>query len=241
MNQTLDPTVFRAWTARHGHLPDDYFALDCETSGLDMMADRILQIGIVIVRKRKATLSRSFVIDWPKVLDPDDVNHLRTRIHKTRDAMNSRGKPYPWTLELLSDRGEPPEAVANKVSDLIGENPYCVGHYAWNFDFPRLSLFMKSFGFAFDTYEENLYDTCLLSRAALASRAIGPAEELRTYYTRLTDLRGTASCNLESCITRHNLKLAGVDPKIGHSSADYDAWAAHLIFEKHREILSAAN
>lgn len=225
--------VIQRFQTRFGQFPDDYFCIDIETSGLDRYRDPPVQIGVLPVKGRKPHLPVTHIINWFAVMTPSEGDWLKDRLRRTKAAIEARGKPYPWTPELIEERGEPPGPVAEAIRRVLGENPYCVGHYAWNFDFPRLYDFMAKYATAFDVYSERLYDTCLMTRAAIIDQSIPGGMEISNYYAALDAHRGAPSCKLGDCVDRFG--LTQVQLATNATNADYDAWCAHLIFEKHRE------
>lgn len=235
---SLSPRVFLDWQRQYGEFPDDYCAIDCETSGLDLDLDRILQVGIVLVRGRKAVFSKSYVIGWTYLLDAPELDDLALRMRRTAAAFERKNRNYPWNLDLLAARGEPPTAVAVAIKEDLGDHPYCVGHYAWGFDFPRMARFLNAHSSKFDVYQTRLYDTCLMTRAALANQSPQVHESPLDYFRRIDAIRGMPPCKLEDCIARFGLEKQGAAPS-GTHMAEYDAWAAHLFFEKHRELAHA--
>ena len=84
--------------------PDDYMVIDTETSGLDPVRDRILEIGIVEVRDRKPTATGSWLLNpnFPyKVFEvPEEI----TKITGITTEMVANGKDPKRILKWLRDR-----------------------------------------------------------------------------------------------------------------------------------------
>lgn len=242
-NIPFDAKIIREFQERYcGKFPDEYFAIDVETSGLDKYRDKIIQIGIMQVKNRKPLITHSFLINWFPHLSSDDGQFLRSQMGKTKVAIEFRGKRYPWTPELLEMHGEPPLPVAEAVRRVLGEDPFCVGHFAWNFDFPRIYAFMKEFASSFDVDSAKLYDTCLMTRAAINSLRGSGVGPIGNYYDYVDKFRTGPPCRLQDCVDRFGLAEKGAaDHSERTTDAGYDAWCAHMIFEKHREAADAAS
>jgi len=230
----FDRDVIRRFQSDFGNFPDDYFAVDLETTGLDRRCDSIVQIGILPVKNRKPTVSKSYVVDITLGLSEYELGLLRDKLNKVRASMADRGKHYQWTIELLQRYGKPAKEVAESVRRELGDSPYCVAHYGWQFDFPWLFQFLADNGYSFDADVGDLYDTCLMTKAGIDGVHPRYPERIQDYYAKLNNHRTKVGCKLEDCIERFGLNSAGVSTGSTHV-ADYDAWCAHLIFEKHRE------
>lgn len=84
--------------------PEDYVVIDTETSGLDPVKDRILEIGVVEVRDRKPTATGSWLLnpDFPykTFVVPEEI----TKITGITSELVADGRDPRWVLKWLRDR-----------------------------------------------------------------------------------------------------------------------------------------
>lgn len=228
-----DPIV-TAWESVYGPIPDDYHAVDVESTGLSVDNDFILQVGYCRVRNRVPALSHAVVINWPDALPAARLSEFVHQLELTRERMVSKGKAYPWTVDLLRRRGRPPEEVATTLAAELGPEPAVAAHFGWFFDFPMIARLLARYGASpLAAYTHRMIDTCVLEKARLLGLYPRPGEDVGAYYRRVRETRGAPKHTLEACLDRLGLRAQGADPAATHD-AGYDAWAVHLILEHWR-------
>ena len=123
--------------------PDNYIVIDTETSGLDPVKDRILEIGVVKVRERKPTVAGSWLLnpDFPyKVFEvPEEI----TKITGITSDMVADGRDPKRILKWLRDRYVDNYVYAHngiKFDMLFIENE-CK---RWDLDLFRRDMFLDS-------------------------------------------------------------------------------------------------
>ena len=84
--------------------PDDYVVIDTETSGLDPVKDRILEIGVVEVRDREPTASGSWLLNPDFPYKTFEVSEEITKITGITSEMIANGKDPKLILKWLRDR-----------------------------------------------------------------------------------------------------------------------------------------
>lgn len=233
----FDPLYARCWQQEYGPFADDYVAFDLESTGLAILGgDRILQFGFCVVKNRTAGLSADYLINWPGVLKGYQLSEFHHRLEATRARMTAKGKAFPWTTDLLRERGLHPDAAAEKISKLLGPDTAVAAHYGANLDFPMVGKFLADHGRAFAPDTSQMVDTCLLTRACILGVAPMAGEDPISYYRRIDALphRGPR-CSLEACVDHFDLAGGGAS-KVAQHLAAYDSWLVHLILEKLRSL-----
>ena len=123
--------------------PDDYVVIDTETSGLDPVRDRILEIGVVEVRDKKPTATGSWLLnpDFPyKVFEVSEKITEITGI--TTDMVENGGDPKR-ILKWLRDRYDDDYVYAHngiKFDMVFMEHEY----KRWNMESFRRDRFLDS-------------------------------------------------------------------------------------------------
>lgn len=236
INDPRSVAALRAWTELYG-LPTTYCAVDTESSGLNLVTDRILHLGWCRVEDGKAVSSDSVVIDWSAALDAPAMAQLSQSMERTKRAMNARGNAYRWNVAELHERGVHPRDAANRFLDACGNMPL-VAHHGWGFDYPLIARFVKAqTGTDFTPPHTDLMDTCLMARAYLAPAPPRATETYHAYVRRLSEVR-CAKHTLDACVINFGLTSKGVDTRHAHD-AEYDAWIAALLLERFRELATA--
>ncbi len=229
-----------SWAAEYGPIPDDYVALDVESSGIDTHRDLPLQLGWCVVKNRKAVLEADVLIDWTRTLSPAAVAELDARMTATRGRMAEKDKAYPWTLDMLRARGVSPVDAVDRLIAVLGPDPAVAAHYGFLFDYPCLGRTFELVGREFAPDLDRMLDTGLMIRACLVGVSPAWNETLPVYVKRLNAVRCGPRHNLAAAAEFFDLRAAsGVASKNCHT-ASYDAWIVHLLIEKLRGLVRPA-
>lgn len=236
MGQPLDFRPAAAYAAAYGPFPDDYLAVDLETTGLDRTLDWPLQIGWCVVRGGRAASNAAVLVDWPSHVEEYRRAAFVDRLLATGKSMAHKGLSYPWTLEQLRAKGVSPQEAFRR---LYAQNPSknWLAHFGWGFDFPCLGRAAQEAGAEpFEPEHEKLWDTAMLVKACQTGLTPRPGEPLRQFLLRLHDARAKGKFSLKECFSIFSLAELGATPRAEylHESA-YDAWLTVLVFEKIKE------
>lgn len=233
----FDPIPLMAWAKEYGPPPRDYTCIDSETTGIDPVNDKILNLGYCVVQDGKPTLSVDLVVDWTAVMTAQELKELDRRMSTTRERMLAKNKAYPWTIDFLRKRGRPPAEVVSRFLTAIGTNPCLIGHYAMMLDLPLIGRMAAKYGAGLDVDMDRLYDTGLWAKACLISLSPAKGEDRLAYIRRIHDVRFGPKHSLEACVDRFGLAAQGVDKKHQHTTASYDSWLVALLVEKFRDYM----
>lgn len=95
--------------------PEDYAVYDLETSGLDPDADRILEVGLLIVREREATLRAGWIINphypfsnfeiSPEITTITGLTHSEVSFGKKPEAVLKQVLRLLNTLTIFTHNG----------------------------------------------------------------------------------------------------------------------------------------
>jgi DNA polymerase III epsilon subunit-like protein len=220
----------RAWKEAYG-LPMRYRAVDVETTGLDQIKDRIINLGWCVgsVSPSDPGLERFILIDWTRVLSTPELQDMATRMERTRKAMEDKGLDYRWSIDELRAHGvSPHEAVEAFLSACAGHP--LVAHYGWKFDYPLIGRLAAAYGPGLDVNVTDLIDTGLMVKAVMNSTRPYAGEEFRTFVNRINAERAGLH-SMRTCVERYRLDRYGVHASHQHD-AGYDAWLAHLLYRQ---------
>ncbi len=110
-------------------IPDEYVAIDTETTGLDPRKDEILSIAAILIKDNKILTGKSMHI---KIKPQNEINKTSIKIHKIRECD-------------LKDAMEPKEAIERFL--YFVKNRPLVGYYL-DFDVKIIDRYLKKyFGF----------------------------------------------------------------------------------------------
>jgi hypothetical protein len=78
------------------------------------------------------------------------------------------GYTFPWTTQLLVEKGKEPKVAADKFVNACQSFDYILGHYGTKFDFPVINKFIHSqCGMKLpDVSSGQLVDTAIIVKAA---------------------------------------------------------------------------
>lgn len=232
-------------------LPDDYVALDVETTGFDRAKDLILEFGWCRVRGREVVRRGGIVLDWSDHhVVPDEW--LYTRLRELARTMRLDGKSWRLDYGTMRELGVPPEKglarVLRKLDRLRDEQVLCLGQNFYSFDAQMLAANFRGFlgvrGWEFGA--NAILDTGILQKALQALDRPGmlptPQDTLRSYSTRVADKRlPGVKWNLDGhCAPKYGLfEKHGLDASQAHS-AGFDAEVVCRLYEEYRELVAEA-
>ncbi len=187
--------------------PKSYVVFDLETSGLDPIKDRILEIGAMVVRDGETISEHSWILNWgieiPQIIT--DITGI--------------------TKEIIDKEGKDPERCILDLITLIADNGWkTLTHNGIKFDIPFLVhnlMLFKGYNF-FDTLDklnENTIDTAVIVKAKKLGESQKEDENFYRFGKRIMDIRAygvkfnVALCCDEMGIDRTNIALhrAGAD------------------------------
>lgn len=233
----IDPAVLRAWFDEYGLPPDDYLAVDIESSGVDHRKDYPVQFGWCRVVGRAAALGAAVAVDWSG-LDRAEYDIFRARLAACRESMAARGNNYPWTPELLVRVGKAPGDAVAALADAFtpADDPAFVTHNGWAFDYPVIGRAFERYSRrAFAPHHDRMWDTAMMVKAAQVGLFPRRGEALRPYLLRLHEARPNGRYNLPECVRMFDLGDTGASVRHAHD-AEYDSWLCHLVLERLRAI-----
>lgn len=233
-----------------GEWPRTYACFDTETTGFDMKADVIVQIGHVLVVDGKVEDKLELVLDWtghPLVRD----GWLRERLSRVKRQMGDVGLPYHLDYEKLKAEGTDPVEVLRFYRELFEtfhENQVpIVSHNGYVFDEPMFDHHLIGFkidenGFAFG--DNDMIDTLGLEKATLnpTNPRMMPktGDNLRSYFHRTSHVRitGSASARIAACCARYDLFRRFNFSADDLHGALQDSYCLHLIMEEYRRMIT---
>ena len=115
---------------------------DLETTGLDVNNDRIVEIGILIIKNEMETSQYNTLVN-PEIKIPD----VATEIHK---ISNDDVQDAPTF-----------KTIAGELFDLLKDADLC-GYNSNTFDVPLLIAEFKRTGYTFDVSQKKLIDPCYI-------------------------------------------------------------------------------
>lgn len=229
-----EPDCVKAWADAFG-FPESYVSVDCETSGLDVDRDFILQLGWCRVVAAAPTENAGVVIGHQ--LQGVEATLLDTRLNQTRQAMEKRGLDYKWTTKILAAVGRPPKEAVETFIGVCDQSDAVVAHYGVAFDYPMIDrLCRRECGVGLPPVESGqLYDTAILFKAAVIEMKPMRDESIASAMARVLAVRGSTKFSVSKCVEVFDLAKKGVVKGRAHD-AIYDAWVASLIFEELRAM-----
>jgi len=223
-----------------GSLPDNYCAIDVETTGFDRKWDLIVEIGHCLVKDRKPVDKLSVVLDWTYRKDVDQT-WLAERLCAVKAQIEEHpGQQFRVTPEVMRSHGmDPIEGLKfyhDFIRTLMNDDAFFLLH-GHQFDESMMASTFRDYlgieGFQF--HESRVFDTGSIEKAGQAEHKLAPkaGESLRKYFRRVNvyRLKG-ARFKLSHCIRKYGL-LDEVSAKDFHG-AEFDSYCCHLLFEKQR-------
>lgn len=232
-----------------GNLPEEYMAVDVETTGFDKNKDVIVEIGHVLVRGGKVSSSLNLILNWAghRVVRE---GYVRNKLESVKKSMNQAGKSWSLTWEKMTSEGMRPERAMDFYRELLADWSSQGGFFVLHngfFDEDMLAYNFAGFGVdpdGFDFPDNQYFDTAAIERgnqlpgdpACLPQKG----ETMKKYFKRLKYIGGS---KLHSSLDDHCLKkygLAdGLDASQCHTSM-FDSLLTHRLMEKFRAGSAAA-
>jgi DNA polymerase III epsilon subunit-like protein len=239
------PKRFRALYG--GGWPDNYCAIDTETSGWSFDRDVITEWGHVLVQGGEVVDRMSVVIDWSNhEVVPD--NWLRSRLAVLKRGMEQSGQSCHMTYERMRTKGVRPDEALPFVRDflltLLKREVVLVAHNG-TFDEKMLAANLVGFGVAksFTFGDNGMLDTDCIEKAGQAVEHERmhprPNDTLRSYFHRVkyTNLAGVKSNLSDHCFRKYDFAgRHGIDRKSMHG-AEQDAFCTHLLMGEFRSLI----
>ena len=228
----------REWVRVYGPLPQDYLVIDCETSGLSLNEDPVLQLGWCHVVNQEIVENGSTILNWTNHPDVDPA-WLKRRLEWTRDKVTKRGKPYNWTMGKLATGEDPVDALSGFFHRVLSWLPsVIVGHNTIRFDSPMLSAHLRRFlHYSYELPAESIMDTGCFIKAAQMDWMPDPMEPPWKFASRVLH----APCRIKWSLDGYAVPVLGLDKKynldtsLAHTAA-YDSRVAALVLETMREL-----
>lgn len=207
--------------------PANYVVLDTETTGLDRVEDRVIELGMAVVSDKKLKWRSSDYIRVPEEAMSADA----TAVHGiTSDILNREGGDSQYIFDLF----------VSQLDSLRAMGFSFVGHNFIGFDGPFLENECKRHGHDISFGPNEVVDTGMLVKAARLRLVPYEGMSLRDFFYKVYTRRARGVYyNLPKyCIKRFGLEKLGVQMENTHS-AGYDAWISHLVLEELRRMAAS--
>lgn len=190
----------------------DYIVWDLETSGLKPGVDKIIEIGMVIVRGGEVTEDKSWLLNHGIQLS--DFTTELTGI----------------TQEMVDGGRVPQEAYAEFLSHFDEGLPNLT-HNGWGFDMPF--LFGALDKELYDKYKmpmvENMIDTAAIYKGQKLGMRINEGEKFHAFANRVMNIWAKGvKYNIPLCCEELGVSVEGADMH----RASSDATLTHYIYQK---------
>lgn len=233
-----------------GEWPQNYVAIDVETTGFERAKDVITEWGHCLVQDGKVVDRLQVIFDWtnhPIVQD----EWIRARLNKLRQGMEMSGRISQISYSRMKEEGVRPEKalafIADFTRELQAKKTLFVLHGGL-FDEEMLDNLLDD-GFSFG--DDGWIDTECLEKATqlpLDPRVQPQRDDtLRTYFKRVKHARlkigerHLKSSLDEFCFAKYDfVNRFGIRRDELHE-AYVDAYATHLIMEEHRPLIRPAS
>lgn len=224
----------RAWADAFPY-PEDYTSIDCETTGLDVDHDRVLQIGWCRVENRKSVENAGVAVNCAAGMSDVERSFLRHRIRETAARMADRGLVYEWSLDRIAT-GLPARQAAASLAAACPSD-HVVSHYGISFDYHMIDRFCREHGAGGlpDLTSGRLLDTYVLYKAAAVPILPRSGESYASAVSRTNAARTKLKCSMSALVASLGLTDRGAVVRRAHD-AIYDSWLASLAFERLREL-----
>jgi len=193
---------------------DSYLVFDFETSGLDPGRDRIIQVGVCIVRDGSVISTDGWLVNQS------------VRISAEARAVHG------ITENDIQARGIPPQDSLARLFALMGQAAGCVGHNIHRFDVLFMFSEARRLGLQ-PPGVEDFVDTAALFKGWKLGCRKGPKETNRAYAERVLSMKAFGlKYSIPAC-----LKELRIDSKLvkAHDAAG-DAYMTHLIYERLKSL-----
>ena len=206
--------------------PADYVVVDVETSGLNPYSDRVLEIGVAVVRNRVVEMP---ALSW--VLNPnfpDDEFEVPAKITELTGI----------TTEEVAEKGTDPVSVLQKLQNICNEK-MILSHNGIRFDRLFLDVECRRFGFTVSDKHQFLDTAALFKGWRLGMLGLLENMSFFDFANRVLEKRAYGVYfNLGHCC-----EVLGVDVSdVGDAHrAAVDVVMTHRVLEKLRGVLVNGN
>lgn len=222
--------------------PENYTYIDVEASGKDFGTDFVTEVGWAIIRNRRVVDYGGQVLNWSRILSPQDWAWVAGRVYETGRLMVDKGREYHVTPELMLSEGVDPLAALDVYSGIIQDavmrDELIMGHNAWFFDWHMIDSNLYRFlGRRMPWHADAIIDTGLIERGAQMGRLPWLGDTLDRWQHRASQYPYSVKWSLDGhCLKKYKLiERFGLDLGQFHR-AGYDCVAGHLLFETFRDI-----
>ncbi len=210
-------------------IPEDYFVIDLETTGLASYRHKIIQLGYCAVRNKCPDKIGSFI--------------LRQDYH-TSDNWSETERLTGLSFEKVSalglDEAVILPAFMDTVKTWVDSGRFIVGHNLINFDIPFLNRHAAMRGSDYEIPLTRALDTGMIVKAARGGIYFDPNDTFFMFAKRTYNvIRKGLFWKLAYCIKDYGLeeKFNGLQ----YHDAANDCFATHILFEKIREVSEELN
>ncbi len=188
----------------------DYTVFDFETSGLDVNADRIIQVGICEICDKTVTCQDGWLV------------RQEVRIHPKAEAVHGISN------RDIDDNGIDPKESLARLFELLKQTPMSVGHNIHRFDVPFMLAEAQRLGIAAPDVDDFI-DTAALYKGWKMGLYRSARESHRDYALRVLSMRVYGlRYAIPVCLDELNINESSDEAH----DASIDAYLTHLIFEK---------
>jgi DNA polymerase-3 subunit epsilon len=189
---------------------NSYLVFDFETSGLDPRRDRIIQVGVCVVRDGSVISTDGWLVDQS------------VRISAEARAVHG------ITEKDVQAHGIPPQESLGRLFTLMSQAPACVGHNIHRFDVLFMFSEARRLGVQAPRVED-FVDTAALFKGCRK----GPKETDRAYAERVLAMKALGlKYSIPACLKELRIDSRSVK---AHNAAG-DAYMTHLIYEKLKSL-----
>lgn len=208
-------------------MPDTYLVIDTETSGLNPVEHRIVQMGFCYVRGREIVDKLSFIVKRPPDFKQEPKAVATHKIDRAR--MDAEGLPVEEFVAL----------TVGALQQWRDSGGMFMGHNVYNFDVPFIEHEARLLGHPFKFGDNEVLDTGMLVKAGrLGVPELRNGEPLRSFYVRMSEVRATGvKWSLAGyCYDAFNLGRFNVGREDAHD-AGVDCLLTHHLFQELRKRL----
>ena len=194
MIQMIVRGLFEIMRGRFRDFPNNYLAVDTETTGVSLDEDLIWQAGHCLVRDRVIANKDGFILDWTRHPSVDQ-NWLKARLEETKQRVefDAEGRPtgrkFHISYERMAKEGVEPEPILESYlawfKELRQDGYFLVAHNGYQLD---ANMFQAHFRWLFDdqfTFGEfEIFDSGMVCKAAQANLVPWPGDSVKDFCQR---------------------------------------------------------
>lgn len=224
--------------------PRDYIVLDTETTGVQPMADLVLQLGCLIVRCGQIVHQSSVYLDWAGagLVHPE---WLQNKMSDTAAQMASRGATYRLDFDTVRREGKDPRIMIPALDTILRQGLdnglSLIGHNMAAFDLVLLSRHIRELTSKPLLIPTTLvWDTGMLEKARQMNSVPNADEDQVAWFQRTYHRRARVKWKLDGhCAETYGLwARSGLDPAAAHDAGS-DCLLTHHLFQALQEFIEA--